>query len=70
MQPLLKPRTPANIVHIVTQKEQLRQKLEKRIEEEGLVVRDKNGSVIEHPCIKTLKKTEDELLTIYKTYGA
>jgi len=61
--------TPFGIVQILADKYKRLDDAKRRIDEEGLIVRDQKGSVIEHPALKIITTHEKEILDILKQYG-
>lgn len=61
----LRPNTPPAIVSLIAKQLTRAQEAQKRVEEEGIVVRDAKGSVMSHPAIaveKEASKTAAELI--------
>lgn len=48
----IKPSTPKSVVDWISQNIEMAAKARKRIDDEGIVVRDVKGSVVSHPAIK------------------
>jgi len=46
-------KTPASIIDLIAVQLDRADDAKRRIEEEGIVVRNMSGSVVEHPCVKT-----------------
>ena len=48
----VKIRTPQTIIHLIAAQMERIEEAKKRIDEEGIVVRDLKGAIVPHPAIK------------------
>ena len=65
----VKEKTPKSVVDLIAAQLDRAEESNRRILEEGIVVRNMSGSVVEHPCIKieiSATKLACELLGKYK----
>jgi len=62
-------RTPIGVLEILAEKMKRLDTAQTKLDDEGLVVRDMKGSVIEHPALKIVKDVEKEILTLFTAYG-
>jgi len=65
----IRSNTPELIVEAIVSQLSMAREARKRIDEEGIVVRDMKGSVIAHPAIKielTAMKTYTEIVAKYR----
>ena len=64
-----KPSTPGRIIEILGSQRMVIADAQKRIEEEGLVVRNLNGDIIPHPAIKIMNEAQKIEAGFLSRYG-
>ena len=65
----VKPRTAEAIIEAIAAQMDRREEAERRIKEEGIVVRDLRGAIVPHPAIKIEKEATKLIAELIAKFG-